>query len=107
MSKIISNRYGTSNSKLMCAVILSSSMVLSGCGEVSKEERLAIADAASESEKYDDALIQLRSIVLSEPTDMASREKLAKVYFNIGNYPLLLGVNNFSLVLENNNNNSV
>ena len=60
-------------------------MVLSGCGEVSKEERLAIADAASESEKYDDALIQLRSIVLSEPTDMASREKLAKVYFNIGN----------------------
>ncbi|WP_338518243.1 tetratricopeptide repeat protein [Alteromonas gracilis] len=85
MSKSISNRYGILNSKLMCAVFLSSSMVLSGCGEVSKEERLAIADAASESGKYDDALIQLRSIVLSEPSDMVSREKLAKVYFNIGN----------------------
>lgn len=69
----------------MCAVFLSSLIVLSGCSEASKQERLALADAASKSGKYDEALVQLKSIVLSEPSDMTAREELAKVYFNIGN----------------------
>ena len=36
--------------------------------------------------------------------NLRERDEQGYLYFNIGHYPLLLGNNNFSLVLENNNN---
>ncbi|WP_018983092.1 XrtA/PEP-CTERM system TPR-repeat protein PrsT [Salinimonas chungwhensis] len=58
--------------------------LLMGCSQPSDEERLATATKALESENYQEAVVTLRSVLQSSPSNTQARSLLAESYFASG-----------------------
>ncbi|MBT0585686.1 XrtA/PEP-CTERM system TPR-repeat protein PrsT [Alteromonas oceanisediminis] len=84
--------------RILAATVLLSMVVLGGCAKQSVEEQIATAKTQLANEKYDEATITLKNVVVNDPSIGEARFMLGQAYFGVG--AMDLAIKEFEKAIE-------